>query len=102
MDRRASQLHEEYVSKARQVHRQYVGTMPGEVGPVEAKLLGFERVRGIVFGAFGAASETLHQLIDYLATSRVAVAGPQRGRKGTERTIEGERALVVGQLRRRL
>ena len=69
---------------------------------MEAKLLSFERVRGIVFGAFGEASEALHQLIDHLATSRVSVAGPQRGRKGTERSPEGERALIVGQLRRRL
>ena len=96
MDRRASQLHKVYVD------RQYMGTMPAEAGLVEAKLLSFERVRSIVFGAFGEASEPLHQLIDYLATSRVSVAGPQRGRKGTERSLEGERALVVGQLRRRL
>ena len=102
MDRRAGQLHEEYVRKARNVDREFVGTPPGEVGPVEAKLLSFERVRGVVFGAFGEASEPLHQLIDELATSRVTVTGPQRGRKGVERSLEGERTLVVGQIRRRL
>ena len=97
-----SQSNDEYASKARQVDRQYVGSMPGEVGPVEAKLLSFERVRDIGFGAFGEAWEPLHQLIHYLAIPRVSVPGPQRGRKGTERSLEGERALVVGQLRRRL
>ena len=30
------------------------------------------------------------------------MAGPQRGRKGMERAVKGERALVVGQLRRKL
>ena len=102
VDRRAEQLHEEYIVKARNVDGEFVGTQPGEVGPVEAKLLTFERVRGVVFGAFGEASEPLHQLIDQLATSRVTVAGPQRGRRGVERSPEGERSLVVGQIRRRL
>ena len=82
--------------------QEFVVTQPGEVGPVEAKLLTFERVRGVVFGAFGEASEPLHQLIDQLATSRVTVAGPQRGRRGVERSPEGERSLVVGQIHRRL
>ena len=55
-----------------------------------------------MFGAFGEASEPLHQLIDKLATSRVTVAGPQRGRQGVERSPEGERSLVVTQICRRL
>ena len=70
-------MHGEYLTKARTVDRLYVGTLEGEVGPVEAKLLSFERVRGVVFGAFGEASELVHQLIDQLANLRVAVAGPQ-------------------------
>ena len=69
---------------------------------MERKLLSYERVQGLVFGAFGEASEDVHTLINQLATSRVQVAGPQRGRKGKERSVEGERALVVGQLRRKL
>ena len=55
-----------------------------------------------MFGAFGEASEPLHQLIDELAISRVTVTGPQRGRKGVERCLEWERSLVFGQIRRRL
>ena len=66
-------------------------------GPVEAKLLSYERVQGLVFGAFREASEPLHRLIDYLAISRVNVAGPQRGTRGQEGTVVGEWA-VVGQL----
>ena len=54
----------EYVTKARSVDRQYVGTLQGQQGPVEAKLLSFERVRGAVFGAFGEASELVYQLIE--------------------------------------
>ena len=102
VDLRADQLHEEYVRKAKDVDRLYLGTQPGHVGPVQAKLLSFERVRGLVFGAFGEASQAVHQLIDTLANSRVSVAGPQRGKRGVERTDEAERAIVVGHLRRRL
>ena len=102
VDKRAEQLHEEYVRKAKKVDRDYVGTQPGNVGPVQAKLLSFERVRGLVFGAFGEASQAVHQLIDTLANSRVSVAGPQRVKRGVQRSVEAERALVVGHLRRRI
>ena len=90
------------MDKARAVDLQYVRTAPGVVGPVEEKLLSFERVQGMVFGAFGEASEPVHRLIDQLATSRVRVAGPQRGRKGVERSEEGERSVVVSSIRRKV
>ena len=102
VDKRADELHEEYVRKAKEVDRLYVGTQPGHVGPVQAKLLSFERVQGLVFGAFGEASQAVHQLIDTLANSRVFVAGPQRAKRGFERSVDAERALVVGHLRRRI
>ena len=35
-----------------------------------------------------------------MATSRVRVAGPQAGRKGVERTEEGEKSVVTGYIRR--
>ena len=44
MDRRAGQMHKEYDVKSRNVDREFVGTPPGNVGPVEAKVLNFERV----------------------------------------------------------
>ena len=37
-----------------------------------------------------------------MATSRVRVAGPSTGRKGILRSEEGERAMVMGYLRRTL
>ena len=82
--------------------QQYCDVEPGQVGPVEAKLHSLGQVRGVVFQAFGEASEAVHDLVNHLATSRVAVAGPQRGRRGIVRSAEGERAIVVGQIRRRL
>ena len=59
-------------------------TAPKLPGPVETKLGMLGEVRGVVVGAFGEGSEDLHSLIHHLAISRVrvAVAGPQKGRRG--------------------
>ena len=55
-----------------------------------------------MFGSFGEASEGVHTLVEALATSRVRVAGPQRGRKGLVRSEEGEKAVAVSFIRRTL
>ena len=82
VDRRAGVLHKEYLVKARTADQLYVGTPVGEVGPVERKLLSYERIQGLVFGAFTKPSENVHTLIDQLATSRVRVAGFRGGEMG--------------------
>ena len=64
VDKRAEQLHQEYVAKARKADRKHLGVREGDIGPVEGKLLSFERVQGVVFGAFGEASEFVNRLID--------------------------------------
>ena len=86
------------MDKARRVDRLYCEMQPGQVGPIEHKLLSFERVRGLVFSAFGEASQPVHQLMNAMATSCVTVAVPQGGRVGVERSVAGERAIVAGQL----
>ena len=102
MGRRAEALHQEYVDNARRVDSMYGGTEQVTVGPVEEKLFSFEKLQGVVVGAFGEASEPVHRLIDQLATSRVRVTGPQRGRKGVVRSEEGERSMVVSHIRRKI
>ena len=47
-------------------------------------------------------SEDTHALLHTMANSRVKVAGPTVGRKGKLRSEEGERAGVMGYLRRTL
>jgi hypothetical protein len=69
---------------------------------VENKLLSFPTVHGIVFGSFGEAIEAVHSLVEILATSRVRVAGPQKGRRGMVRSEEGEKSIAVGYIRRTL
>ena len=69
---------------------------------MEAKLISLGEVRGIVAGNFGEVSEATHALLAALATSRVRVAGPSRGKRGLLRSEEGERSVAISGLRRRL
>ena len=100
--RRASQLQKEYVQKARAADRRYNEVPEGEVGPVEQKLLQLGEIRGVVAENWGEVSEPCHALLAHLATSRVRVAGPTRGRRGILRSEEAERAMAMSTLRRRL
>ena len=102
VDKRANELNGEYITKARNTDRQYCGTPQDTTGPVETKLGTLGAVKGVVVGAFGEGSEDLHSLIHHLATSRVRVAGPQKGRRGQVRTEEAELALTTSFLRRTL
>lgn len=45
VDRRADQLHSEYIGKAKRADQQFGGTEKGEVGRVERKLLTFSNGR---------------------------------------------------------
>ena len=53
VDKRADQLHNEYVLKARKVDNAYCETPQGQVGPVKHKLLSYKRVRGWFLGLLG-------------------------------------------------
>ena len=102
VDKRAGELTAEYIAKARSTDQQYCGSAPGTTGPVETKLASLGDVKGLVVGAFGEGSEDLHTLIHHLATSRVRVAGPQKGKRGQVRSEEAELAITTSFLRRTL
>ena len=103
VDRRAGQLHQEYVSKARKADQDYGGVQQGTMGAVERKLLTFPQVEGLVFGNWGEVSEATHQLVEALATSRAQIGDPQaRSRRGTALTEQGIKSLAVGYVRRKL
>ena len=103
VDKRSEDLHNEYIKKARRVDQEHGGVQPGQTGRVEAKLLSFPKVEGIVFGNWGEASEAVHRLVDAMATSRASVADPQARKKGGKvMTEEGVKSLAVGFIRRRL
>ena len=98
VDKRARVLTAEYIKKAVGVDRNYGGVAEGEVGRVQRKLEGYGEVRGLVFGAFGEASQGVHDLVPILALSRIRAVGLQKGRESTK----GEMGVLVGQLRRLL
>ena len=102
VDKRASELQKEYETKAKNADRKYNGVRDDEVGPTERKLIQLGEVRGLVAGNWGEVSEPCHALLAHLATSRVRVAGPTRGRRGHVRSEEAERAIAISALRRKL
>ena len=102
MDVRASHLTHEYIEKAITADRNYNGTAEGEVGRIESKMVELGTVEGIVCGNWGEVSEPTHALIAAMATSRVRVAGPKRGRRGVIRSEDAERSMVVSSIRRKL
>ena len=102
VDKRAGQLHREYQEKARKTDRDFGGVEEGRLGTVESKLLSLPTVQGVVFGSFGEGSEAVHSLVEALATSRVRVAGPQKGRRGVVRSEQGDKSIAVSFIRRTL
>ena len=96
VDKRARVLTTEYRNKAKKVDMDFGGSVEGEVGRVERKLEDYGQVRGLVFGAFGEASEGVHELVQDLAVSRLQAVGLQQGRVSDK----GEMAVLVGQIRR--
>ena len=101
VDRRAGQLQGEYLNKAREVDRVHVGVPEGQVGPVEQKLVSFGSLRGLVFGAWGEASEGVHRLVDDLAEerSKFMLGGNARSKVSCPK---GAKGVATGQIRRSL
>ena len=102
VDKRAEEIHDIYVDKARSADQRYGGVAEGEQGRVEAKLLSYPKVAGLVFGNWGEASEAVHSLIDELATRRAQVTDPESRRMGGRLPEEVVKSLAVSYLRRRL
>jgi hypothetical protein len=91
-------LQAEYRKKAKRVDQEVLG-QGGEVrGPVERRLDEFGKLLGLCFGAWGEASEGVHQLVQTLAEARLKYQGLQRGRPGSDQEL----GFLVGQVRRRL
>ena len=96
-DRRAGGLQNEYRNKAKKVDQEVLGLV-GQKGPVERRLEEFGGLLGLCFGAWGEASEGVHQLVQTLAEARLKYQGLQRGRPGSDQEL----GMLVGQVRRRL
>ena len=85
-----------YLGKAKHADKEFVGVPEGQQGPVETRLRGYGDIIGMVFGAFGEASEAVHEFVQVVAKARAA-GGPGKGAGP-----KGEVAKLVGQVRRQL
>ena len=97
-EKRASGLKAEYRRKARDVDKEAREMKKEDKGPVERRLEEFGDILGLVFGAWGEASEMVHHLVQTLAESRLSFQGLKSGRPGSK----AELGVIVGQIRRRL
>jgi hypothetical protein len=72
---RARAIQSEYIGKARTLDRRFSSqdnAATTAAGPVERKLAGYGRVRGLTFGAFGEASKDVHELVGILAKAHAS------------------------------
>ena len=99
-ERRARGLNADYRRKAKKIDQEIIKIPSGERGPVEQRLDEFGEIKGLCFGAFGEASQDVHDLIETMAESRLRFQVLAEGRP--EGGSDQEKALIVGQLRRRL
>ena len=109
VDRRAHAVDQEYRRHAVSLDTKFCGVpkaargQPQAEGPVQRRLASFGTVEGWTFGVWGEASEPVHTLIHTIAAARLQVVGQQPGRAGQQwRSLEGERAQIVGSLRRQV
>ena len=100
VNRRAQLLPGEYIKKAKDIDQKIINTPAGERGQVERRLDEFGNLKGLVFGAFGEASDDVHDMIDTLAESRLRFQVLSEGREGGG--SDNEKGIIVNQIRRTL
>ena len=97
-DRRGRELPASYRRPLERLDQEYRGTLPGETGPLVARLQGFGDLLCLVVGAWGDCSADLHTLVQTCAESRVEHLCRSTGRP----ELEGQLSVIVSQYRRLL
>ena len=101
VDNRSKLLQGEYVAKAKKADRKFGNTPIGEVGRMEQKLLNFQRVRGLVVGAFGEISEDFKLLMDVMSNQKKQELEAQTGVEN-RRSVTAQLASYTSQNRQQL
>ena len=91
---RESTVWSEYLRHARELDRRF----SNGATPIEDRLRSFTEARGLIFGAFGEASEDVHALVSIAATK---IADDKWQLYGARTAFE-MRAFVINRLRHRL
>ena len=98
VDIRGRQLPKSYRVCAQKIDQKYSGTTPGQVGPMEQRLIEFGDLQCLVAGQFGEVSQHVHDLLGTLATYKAGHISRRDGRP----VSDSERGLILHHLRRRL
>ena len=99
-EKRAQGLQKIYRDKAKALDQTISGTNRGQRGPVERRLDEFGDIMGLCFGAWGEASQDVHNLVEILARARLKFQVLQEGRP--DGGSDQELAMIVAQIRRLL
>ena len=98
MDQRAKQIPNAYRNKLKKIDSKYNGTVVGQVGPLEQRLLGFGDILRLVAGQYGDISQDFHVLIKKLAVTKSQHISLLEGRP----VSPSEQGLLLHHLRRRI
>ena len=101
VDNRSKLLQGEYVAKAKKADRKFGNTLIGEVGRMEQKLLNFQRVRGLVVGAWGEISEDFKMLMYVMSNRKKQELEAQTGVEN-RRSVTAQLASYTSQNRQQL
>ena len=98
VEKRATGLPANYRRKARDADAEAREQSGDARGPVEQKLEEYGDLVGLVFGAWGEASEDVHTLIQTMSLSRLNSQVRSRGKAASNHEL----GLITSQIRRRL
>lgn len=91
-------MENKYIRKAKLADRRYNNTGPGQVGPIETRLSTFPQTTGLVFGAYGEASESVECLLRMCAKRIAALKWRSLG----SRSAKEAAGFVLGTMRARV
>ena len=100
VDRNSDLLIDEYAKKAREVNWEYGGTPMPPLQPRGTPAP--PRVKGWCFGAWGDASQYVHELVQQVASARLEIADYEADIFGPPKSIAAQLAGLVGNIKRRL
>ena len=84
--------------KARDTDRTYCGTVAGDQGPVERRLLGFPSLIKLVMGPNAECSEDMHELLNSMAESKTKYQCRMKGEVESEWKIASNLTYLRRQL----
>ena len=95
---RADKLPAEYVKKARDCDLYYCGTVPGTIGPVEAKLRSYPPLMKLVSGPNAEFSGDTHELLQVMADCKAQYQCRSQGLEESEWRVASNLCYLRRQL----